>query len=403
MRLLAVSIAFVCSVLLTACTGQVVTATRSEPDAGADGAANTDTGAAIKIDASADDAVDAAGFDGPGPPWVDAFGDVWDVTPGCPNWACLESDDYFPPEPLLRAQDVEPDLRFWKIADDYVLAFRGPSADAEPVLVRLPSVYYDSPQVLTFDAAPGTLRVKAITDYGQVLACADDGCRVYAPEHMASETVEPVAPGTVPLPGEPDVVVSTTLGFDNRPCVLGDGAACLYDEGWQVVVEPGSGPRLLDVASLSGIMLFVGEGGRAVFIGPLDSHEEVLDEDQVLDHVTARNHGFGVGPGFVVLGQNPPTVWTFDGTSWSDCPRPLADEFAFVNVFETLYGVRAFGTPYREMMHEGEVYWMDLCPEADALFHGELIDGTVNVCGVSVNFRGLQPDAVLGTMNCNIP
>ena len=380
--------------LLSSCSSQTVAATRSEPDAG------------TLVDAEAD-----ASYEGLTEADSDVPGIIFDAsknrdaTLGCPGWGCIASDDHFPAEPLLRAEDVEPNLRFGKIGGNWVLAFREAAGGEEPLVVYLGRDDDPEPfEVCTLDTPAGALRAKEIANDGSVLACSDEGCHVYAREGSLSEPLVAMSADPIPLPGEPDVLVMTQIGMGPQShCVLGDGAACLYDDMWNVVVEPGTGPKLLDVATSSSTLLFVGEGGRMVAIDALGATEAVLEAEQVFEHVVARERGNGDSPQFVVLGSNPATIWTYDGMGWSDCPRDVADELAIVEFLGSLRGVRASGTPFQEMEHNGELYWMDLIPEDEELFHGELTDGDVFICGVWVNYLRLQADAVWGTTKCAVP
>jgi hypothetical protein len=381
---------FVLSVALTsiACSGQVVTATRAQPDSG---------------DAGAEDSAppDEAGLDAtPETMWGDAEASVWGDAAACPLFACVTSDEYFPAEPLIRAEDVEPGLRFLRVSQGYVLANRSVNGVDEPAVVRIPLGGEPAQLITAFTGV--ALHPKAIAAgrnepqaFG-VLVCSDNGCEVLVPSEDESDVIVPHPAGTVPVPGQPDTLVMVTLEEPSL-CVLGDGASCIQSGVWRTWIEPGSGPRIRAMAAGYDRVMFVGDGGRVISFGAEGRKDEVIDPTQDLTHVV-----FGGWDRVVVLGQGQgSTIWSSAGDGWSSCSGAFnSDVFVLSAVNGTLHGVRGFGNPFKEMMHDEQLYWMDACPFEDESFHGELIDGDVFLCAAGINYLGLQPDALLGTANC---
>lgn len=371
-----------------ACSGQVDTATRAQPNSGEAGADDSAPPGEAGLDATPDTM------------WDGAEASVWGDAAVCPLFAC-QVDGYFPAEPLIRAEDVEPGLRFLRVSQAYVLAMRSVNGVDEPAVVRIP--LGGEPAQLITASTGSALHPKAIAAgknvphaFG-VLMCSDDDCEVLVPPEAESDIIVPHPAGTVPVPGQPDTLVMVTLEGEPSLCVLGDGASCIQSGVWKTWIEPGNGPRIRAMAAGYDRVMFVGDAGRVISFSAEGRKDGVIDPTQDLTHVVFRSWD-----GVVVLGQGEEsTIWSSAGDGWSSCPGvDHSDVLVLSAVNGTLRGVRGFGTPFEETVHDEQLFWLDACPFDEESFHGELIDGDVFPCAAGINYLGLQPDALQGTADC---
>jgi hypothetical protein len=303
----------------------------------------------------------------------------------------------------MRSTDLGPDVTFLKVSQSHVLAVtdtgdvlsaRFPLAPSEPPIVStLPSASMLRPK----DIASSPL---APSHYG-VLAC-DEGCHVFVPSEQDENALVAHAAGRVPLPGEPDVLLLQVIPEQGEFfCVLGDGAACIRNDTWEIWVKPGTGPRLRDMAVGTERTVFVGDGGRWVtFEGELQGGSPVegwLEPARSAALVTLR-----FWDTFLAVGHEPAsTIWNVAPDHTSSCDVPsLPKVLAMREVNGELHGVYADGYPFKETLIEDTWTWVDACPLDGAPFHGELVDADVFVCAAGINYIGLQPKAVLGTDHC---
>jgi len=321
----------------------------------------------------------------------------------CPELACVPSDDYFPAIPLMRSTDIGPDVTFLKVSQSHVLAVtdtgdvlsaRFPLAPGEPLIVStLPSASMLRPKDIA--SSPW------VPAHHGVLAC-DEGCHVFVPSEQDENVLVEHAAGKVPLPGESDVLLRhVTPEQGEFFCVLGDGAACIRNDTWEIWVKPGTGPRLRDMAVGTERTVVVGDGGRWVtFEGGLQGGSPVegwLEPARSAALVTLRFWDTFLA----VRNELPPTIWNVASDHTWSCEVPsLPQVLAMREVNGVLHGVHAGGYPFKETLVEDAWTWVDACPPDGAPFHGELVDADVLLCGAGLNYIGLQSKAVLGTVHC---
>jgi hypothetical protein len=302
----------------------------------------------------------------------------------------------------MRSTDVGPDVAFLKVSQSYVLAVTGTGG---LLSARFPFIPGEPPTVATLPSA-SILRPKDIASsplapaHHGVLAC-DDGCHVFVPSEEDEHVLVAHEAGKVPLPGDADVLV-LHVGPEQEPsfCVLGDGVACIRSDAWEVWVQPGSGPRLRDMAVGTQRTVFVGDDGRRVtFEGEFQAGNPIegwLDPARDAALVTPR-----FWDTFVAIGHDPTTIWNDDPSHTWSCGVPSVPRvLALREVFGELHGVHAGGYPFKETLVEGEWTWVDACPPEGSPFHGELVDADVMVCGAGINYIGLQAQVVFGTVHC---
>lgn len=225
---------------------------------------------------------------------------------------------------------------------------------------------------------------------------------MFVPPEPDSDVLVAHVAGQVPLPGEPDVLVLHDVPEEGTFfCVLGDGAACIRNDTWEIWVHPGTGPRVRDMAVGYDRTVLVGDGGRWVtFEGNFKAGSPVerwLEPARNATLVTPRFWN-----AFLAVGNDPiPTMWNIETYHEWSCELPSLPKVLAIKEFNgELHGVHAGGYPFKETLVEETWTWVDACPAEGAPFHGELIDADVLVCGIGLNYIGLQPKVVLGTVHC---